>query len=82
MNIKGMHFHQDDISAADTPFLNLPAQNANAVDLQMQLQLEMVYEATEDGRFSCRPIGYNLLLISIRQLVHHASDSQVPIPST
>ena len=49
MNAQGGYFLKDDISAFDASFFNLSAETASAMDPQMRLQLESVYEATEDG---------------------------------
>jgi acyl transferase domain-containing protein len=49
-NTKGGYFLQDDISAFDASFFNLSSETASAMDPQMRLQLESVYEATEDGK--------------------------------
>jgi acyl transferase domain-containing protein len=49
MNVKGGYFIADDISAFDAPFFSFSSETASAMDPQMRLQLESVYEATEDG---------------------------------
>lgn len=50
MNTKGGYFLEDDVSAFDASFFNLSSETASAMDPQMRLQLESVYEATEDGK--------------------------------
>ena len=50
MNTKSGYFLEDDISAFDASFFNLSSETASAMDPQMRLQLESVYEATEDGK--------------------------------
>lgn len=50
MNVKGGYFIEDDISAFDAPFFNFSCETASAMDPQMRLQLESVYETTEDGK--------------------------------
>ncbi|KAF7554507.1 hypothetical protein G7Z17_g2865 [Cylindrodendrum hubeiense] len=47
--VSGGYFLQEDVSLFDAPFFNLPADVASAMDPQVKLLLESVYEATEDA---------------------------------
>ncbi|KAI0877521.1 hypothetical protein GGS24DRAFT_497862 [Hypoxylon argillaceum] len=48
-HVRGGYFVEEDISRFDAGFFNLPADVANAMDPQVRLLLEVVYEATENA---------------------------------
>ncbi|OQE38549.1 hypothetical protein PENCOP_c008G00808 [Penicillium coprophilum] len=48
-NAKGGHFLDEDISLFDASFFNFTAEVANAMDPQLRMQLESVYEAMESA---------------------------------
>ncbi|KAI1502213.1 hypothetical protein F5X99DRAFT_427602 [Biscogniauxia marginata] len=48
-NVLGGHFLKEDVARFDAGFFNLPAEVASAMDPQIRLLLESVYEATEDA---------------------------------
>ncbi|KAH7143722.1 hypothetical protein EDB81DRAFT_935118 [Dactylonectria macrodidyma] len=47
--VAGGYFLQEDVALFDAPFFNLPSDVASAMDPQVKLLLESVYEATEDA---------------------------------
>ncbi|KAK2039669.1 hypothetical protein LZ31DRAFT_605906 [Colletotrichum somersetense] len=48
-HVTGGYFLKEDIALFDAPFFNFPADLAKAMDPQIRLLLEIVYEATEDA---------------------------------
>ncbi|KAI0855719.1 ketoacyl-synt-domain-containing protein [Xylaria cubensis] len=48
-HVSGGYFLSEDIALFDASFFNFPADVANAMDPQIRLLLEIVYEATEDA---------------------------------
>ncbi|KAI9668413.1 MAG: Type I Iterative PKS [Alyxoria varia] len=48
-NSKGAHFLKHDISLFDAPFFNISAAEANAMDPQQRILLEVTYEALESS---------------------------------
>ncbi|KAL7931073.1 putative polyketide synthase [Trichoderma chlorosporum] len=49
LSFRGGHFLKDDISAFDAPFFSIPTEEANAVDPQQRMLLEVSYEALENA---------------------------------
>ncbi|KAL7805464.1 polyketide synthase [Trichoderma aethiopicum] len=49
LSFRGGHFLKDDISAFDAPFFSIPTEEANAVDPQQRMLLEISYEALENA---------------------------------
>ncbi|KAL6902885.1 polyketide synthase-like protein [Trichoderma evansii] len=49
ISFRGAHFLKDDISAFDAPFFSIPTEEANAVDPQQRMLLEISYEALENA---------------------------------
>ncbi|KAJ4858515.1 KR domain-containing protein [Trichoderma breve] len=49
LSFRGGHFLKDDISAFDAPFFSIPTEEANAVDPQQRILLEVSYEALENA---------------------------------
>jgi acyl transferase domain-containing protein len=50
--VKGGFFIDEDLTEFDAPFFNLTAEAAKAMDPQLRLLLEGVYQATEDGKLA------------------------------
>ncbi|KAJ5382317.1 hypothetical protein N7517_000228 [Penicillium concentricum] len=48
-NAKGAHFLKEDVSLFDASFFNFTSEVANAMDPQLRMQLESVYEAMESA---------------------------------
>ncbi|UKZ95371.1 Type I Iterative PKS [Trichoderma asperellum] len=49
ISFRGAHFLKDDISAFDASFFSIPTEEANAVDPQQRMLLEISYEALENA---------------------------------
>ncbi|UKZ55353.1 Type I Iterative PKS [Trichoderma virens] len=49
LSFRGGHFLKEDISAFDAPFFSIPTEEANAVDPQQRMLLEVSYEALENA---------------------------------
>ncbi|KAL6854018.1 polyketide synthase [Trichoderma novae-zelandiae] len=49
LSFRGAHFMKDDIRAFDAPFFSIPTEEANAVDPQQRMLLEISYEALENA---------------------------------
>ncbi|KAL7923395.1 polyketide synthase-like protein [Trichoderma austrokoningii] len=49
ISFRGAHFLKDDVSAFDAPFFSIPTEEANAVDPQQRMLLEISYEALENA---------------------------------
>ncbi|TFB00940.1 Compactin diketide synthase mokB [Trichoderma ghanense] len=49
LSFRGGHFLKDDISVFDAPFFSIPTEEANAVDPQQRMLLEISYEALENA---------------------------------
>jgi acyl transferase domain-containing protein len=49
MNVRGGNFLQGDISAFDAPFFSITPKEANAMDPQQRMALEVAYESIENG---------------------------------
>ncbi|KAM0256727.1 hypothetical protein ACHAQJ_004795 [Trichoderma viride] len=49
ISFRGAHFLKKDISAFDAPFFSIPTEEANAVDPQQRMLLEISYEALENA---------------------------------
>ncbi|KAH6604132.1 polyketide synthase [Trichoderma cornu-damae] len=49
ISFRGAHFLKDDISAFDSPFFSIPTEEANAIDPQQRMLLEISYEALENA---------------------------------
>ena len=49
INHRGGHFLDQDISAFDTTFFDIPPTEANSMDPQQRIQLESAYEALENA---------------------------------
>ncbi|KAK4508764.1 hypothetical protein PRZ48_002503 [Zasmidium cellare] len=50
INAAGAHFINADVSRFDASFFNFTYEAASTMDPQIRLQLESVFEATEDGK--------------------------------
>lgn len=49
MNVRGGHFLKDDIAVFDAPFFSITRKEADAMDPQQRMALEIAYEALENG---------------------------------
>ncbi|PON21130.1 hypothetical protein TGAM01_v209978 [Trichoderma gamsii] len=49
ISFRGAHFLKDDVSAFDATFFSIPTEEANAVDPQQRMLLEISYEALENA---------------------------------
>ncbi|KAG9239333.1 hypothetical protein BJ875DRAFT_491623 [Amylocarpus encephaloides] len=49
MNVRGGHFLKDDITAFDAPFFSITPKEANAMDPQQRMALEIAYEGLENA---------------------------------
>ncbi len=49
MNVRGGNFLKDDISVFDAPFFSITPKEANAMDPQQRMALELAYEGLENG---------------------------------
>ncbi|KAL6719561.1 hypothetical protein ACLMJK_003803 [Lecanora helva] len=58
INTKGGHFLKEDISVFDAPFFNISPTEAKAMDPQQRNQLELAYEALENGKDFFLPLGF------------------------
>ena len=56
MNVRGGHFLKDEISAFDAPFFSITPAEANAMDPQQRMALEVAYEGLENGTNISQPI--------------------------
>ena len=68
--MKGGFFIDEDLTKFDAPFFNLTADAAKAMDPQLRLLLEGVYQATEDGKLAiifliCCLAGANAIIAGI-----------------
>ncbi|KAL7795897.1 putative polyketide synthase [Trichoderma ceciliae] len=66
ISFRGAHFLKNDISAFDAPFFSIPTEEANAVDPQQRMLLEISYEALENAGIRKEDIDGNYEYISLR----------------
>ncbi|KAJ5154650.1 uncharacterized protein N7500_010089 [Penicillium coprophilum] len=59
-NAKGGHFLDEDISLFDASFFNFTTEVANAMDPQLRIQLESVYEAMESAGITITQVAGSL----------------------
>lgn len=50
LNVRGGHFLSEDVALFDANFFNFSSELASVYDPQFRLQLELTYEALENGK--------------------------------
>ncbi|KAF9873136.1 polyketide synthase [Colletotrichum karsti] len=81
-NVVGGHFIQDDISKFDASFFNFTAEIANAMDPQIRLLLESVFETSENAGVSLQRLAGSDTSVFMGSFSRDYHDSLMRDPDT